>query len=273
MKTNINTSLRYTTLGLLFSAAYVLVAYPVQSQAIPQTTVTGAEHIQNLEAPGSRRFALPEAQKKSDESYVLARAAAADFHAGNYAQAEAEARQSVSVNIFSAGVGQEVLAEALDAEGKDQEAFQVYHAMVVDQKALYPRVLLPYSLILLKSGQWEQSLAVYNQVASQFSYGDLKPVDGHFSADLPEPEALALAIHIEHGRLYNAGTDWAGEAQNTEAMTEYKKALQLAPDNALANYYYGVGWQKLSPTSGRSLVMPRKPKPRCRRRRGSAKAR
>ena len=31
-------------------------------------------------------------------------------------------------------------------------------------------------------------------------------------------------------------------------MVEYTKALQLAPDNALINYFYGVGWQKLSPT-------------------------
>lgn len=30
-------------------------------------------------------------------------------------------------------------------------------------------------------------------------------------------------------------------------MAEYTKALQLAPDNALTNYFYGVGWQRLSP--------------------------
>ena len=32
-----------------------------------------------------------------------------------------------------------------------------------------------------------------------------------------------------------------------EAFAEYGKALQLAPDSDLANYYYGVGWNNLSP--------------------------
>lgn len=30
-------------------------------------------------------------------------------------------------------------------------------------------------------------------------------------------------------------------------MEHYQRALQLAPDSALTNYYYGQGWQKLSP--------------------------
>ena len=64
---------------------------------------------------------------------------------------------------------------------------------------------------------------------------------------MPEPTALATAIHITRGLVYNATPDWAGDSQNKEAAAEYGKALQLAPASPLTNYYYGVGWQKLSP--------------------------
>ena len=77
--------------------------------------------------------------------------------------------------------------------------------------------------------------------------GDLMTANSHFSPDVPEPAALATALHIARGMIYNATPDWAGEPQNTEAMAEYGKALQLAPDNALGNYFYGAGWQHLSP--------------------------
>ena len=123
-----------------------------------------------------------------------------------------------------------------------------------------PRNLLPYAQLLLKSGQWTEALAVYNQALPHLPDigshpetpvvhdGDLMRANSHFSADVPEPAALATALHIARGMVYNVTPSWGGEAQDTEAMAEYGKALQLAPNNALTNYYYGAGWQKLSPT-------------------------
>ena len=110
-----------------------------------------------------------------------------------------------------------------------------------------PRNLLPYAQLLLNSGQWAQAVAVYNQALPKLGHEELEQITNHFSPDVPEPAALALAIHLERGQLYNAAADWAGESQDTEAMSEYGKALQSAPNNALANYFYGIGWQKLSP--------------------------
>ena len=203
--------------------------------------------------------ATPAQQAAMDQAGQFGYAAANDLHLGNYAQAEAEARETISTGPVTAGFANEVLAAALEAQGKDQEALQAYHVMVVDQKASYPRVLLPYAQLLLKSGQWVQALAVYNQVLPHLPDvgphpetpvvhdGDQITANSHFSPDVPEPAALATALHIARGLVYSSTPTWSGEVQNTEAMAEYGKALQTAPDNALANYYYGVGWHKLSP--------------------------
>ena len=199
-----------------------------------------------------------EEQAKLEQTGLFTHAAAADLHLGNYAQAEAEAREAISTDLMAGGVSEEVLAAALEGQGKDQEALQQYQTVVEHDKQ--PRNLLPYAQLLLKSGQWAQAVAVYNQVLPHLPDvgphpetpvvhdGDQIRANSHFSPDVPEPAALAVALHIARGMVLNTTGGWAGGVpQDTEAMAEYGKALQLAPDNALANYYYGVGWHKLSP--------------------------
>ena len=202
-----------------------------------------------------------EQENTAEQQGLLDRASATSLHAGHYAKAEAEARQALSLGLDS-GVANEVLGAALAAQGKTQEALQTYHAMVIEGKdgpTGQVRVLLPYAMLLLKSGQWEKAVIVYNHAVpdlpdvgfhSEFPVvhdGDVIQANSHFSADVPQPVALATAIHIAQGMIYNDEEDWAGEPQNSEAFAEYAKALQLAPASNLANYYYGVGWQKLSP--------------------------
>jgi len=197
-----------------------------------------------LSQPANPVSITPEQQAIMEKAVLLTHDAAASLHAGFYAQAEKEARQALSLDDF--GVPDEVLAAALDAEGKDREALQAYRT-VVEHYDVQPRNLLPYSLLLLKSGQWGQAVTVYNQAIAQFSQKYLLRVNSHFSPDVPEPAALAVALHIARGLTYEAASDWAGESQHKEMMAEFSKALQLAPDADLANYYYGFGWQHLDP--------------------------
>ena len=221
----------------------------VENQDVPDlfsgwTSMLPAQHLpQPLTA--NYKPPTPEEQAKAEQAAELAAAAVLALHAGRYAEAVAQARQALSVEPGDS-VPEEVLAAALDAQGKEQEAYQEYHKMVVDEKAQYTRVLLPYALLLLKSGQWGQAVTVYNQAIAQFSEKDLLRANSHFSPDVPEPAALAVAIHIAKGVTYNAGNDWAGESHK-EMMAEFSKALQLAPDADLANYYYGFGWRNLDP--------------------------
>ncbi len=233
MKTNIKTSLCRTPLALLLSAVCACIGQGTQAQV-----------MQHVRVPIS-----PEAQERFAQSSLLSRTAAADLHAGRYAQAETEARQAVSMDWLN-GEGLEVVAQALDAQGKEQEALQAYHRLTMDSKGHLggrSRTLLPYALLLLKSGQWEQAVAAYNQATALYPESNPVRANSHFSPDVPDPTALAVMIHIARGQIYNEHTNRSGESQNTEALAEYGKALQLAPNSDLANYYYGVGWQKLSP--------------------------
>jgi tetratricopeptide (TPR) repeat protein len=220
-------------LAVCFCVASVATAQAPQLQSVPRSS-----------SAGSYIPPTPQQMSRLVQAGQLAQASAADLHLGNYVEAESEAREALAIN--NDGRAEEVLAAALEGQGRDKEALEAYRVMVVDEKAAYPRVLLPYAQLLLKSGQWAQAVAVYNQALPSLGHEELEQITSHFTPDEPQPEALATAIHLERGQLYNAASDWAGEPQNTEAMTEYQKALQLAPNNALTNYYYGVGWHKLS---------------------------
>lgn len=239
------------SMSLLVAAALL----PVANFALAAPSVNPARG--GYDGSGPIPIFNKEWQARDTKAGRLGHDAAADLHSGNYALAVAEAREALSLNPGD-GVPAEILAAALEAQGKDQEALEAYQT-VVEHYDKHPSNLLPYAQLLLKSGQWAQALAVYNQALplvpdvgthpeSPIVHDeDLMKANSRFSADVPEPAALATALHIARGIVYNDTTSWAGGDQHTQAMEEYQKALQLAPDNALTNYYYGVGWQELSP--------------------------
>ncbi len=221
--------------------AALAICLSVTPAALGQTP--GTKHVSG----SGDSYVKPKPQETAiwEQVGLLVQSAAISLHAGRYADAEAQAREALSLRPID--TGEEVLAAALDAQGKNQEALQAYKKMVVDEKTGYLRVLLPYALLLLKSGQWGQAVGVYNQTLSPPGAGDFARANSRFSPDVPEPAALAVALHIVLGQEYSGQPDWAGESQNREAMAEYAKALRIAPNDALVNYHYGTGWQRLTP--------------------------
>ncbi len=180
----------------------------------------------------------------------LDQAAEEALKAGDYAEAEADARQSVSLGV-GAGRGQEHLALALYAQGKDQDALQAYKA-IANEGGVFARNLVPYAVLLLKSGRWAEAVAAYNTLLPYFSDRDMVEAYSHFSPNVPQPKELAVALHILQGMNYTGDPGDGGSPYHSPyetAMHQFAQAVRLAPNSPLTNYYYGFGWQQLGPKS------------------------
>lgn len=187
---------------------------------------------------------LTPAQKANEaEKYRLDMAAAAAMDASQYAEAENDARQSIAIGPDS-GIAQEVLATALDAQGKTQEALEAYK-QIADAGDVEPRNQLPYALLLLKTGQWAQAVAAYNKQLPYLADGKLMNTNSQFSPNMPQPKELETAIHVALGLTYGSAYSWGKHSQVDKATSEYKKAVALEPDSSLANLYYGRVLQRL----------------------------
>lgn len=206
--------------------------------------------IKQVVSRGATLAPLSPAQRaKEDKKWSLSQAAVAALDAGEYAEAEADARQSISIGQDS-GLAQELLASALNAQGKTQEALQAYKVMA-DEGDVFPRNQVPYASLLLKSGQWEAAVTAYNKMLPYLGGADMVQANSHFSPNMPQPQELAVALHIAQGLTDIGDAGWGSHSRHEEAIGEFNQALRLAPNSALANYYYGFGWQHLdlkSPT-------------------------
>ncbi len=177
--------------------------------------------------------------------------AKASLQAGNYAQAEQGFRAAIADDW---GDGPYIgLAETLVAEGRTVEALQTYYAYFHPAVGSFqgggtidPKVNLEYALLLNQNGQWMEAVDHYNAALPDLVKWDYK-ASLRFDAAAPQPAALAAAAHIGLG-LYDNVIEFSEPGGNTKALQEYNAALRLAPDWDAANYYYGYGWQHLSPT-------------------------
>ena len=244
-----------TSVRFLAVVAFSATALPLMAGvASAQTSVQPSVQPSVIPSQGNEDAVTaisPRGQEKQYEEVTaqvieLDADAAAALNAGQYAIAEAEARQSVAMRIAS-GKGEELLASSLYAQGKTQEALVVYKA-IDDANGAFPRNELPYAQLLLQEGQWPLAVAAYNKSLRLLNEGDLVSANSHFTPDVAEPAELAAAIQVGMG-LTMEGGDFHGtyEARTEQALGHFQKALALEPDNALTNYYYGYGWQKLSP--------------------------
>lgn len=239
-----NIKLFCATLGVCLSVASTAMGQAQQPTPGGNNAVPPVPQ-QNILAVQDHYIAQPTPEQQAVEEQIgqLNHAAAVALHAGRYAEVETDARRFMMLSPMS-GVADELLAQALDAQGKEQEALLAYQE-VVEHTDVHPRNLLPYALLLLKTGHWAQAVEAYNKALPNLANGELVRANSHFSPAMLEPTALAIALHIALGLTNNWECDWAGNPQHDKALKEYTKALQLAPDSDLANFYYAYGLQRL----------------------------
>lgn len=176
--------------------------------------------------------------------------AAKALNAGKYADAEDSARQAIADDPYDA-VAREELAEALSGEGRTAEAIQAYRAVIYPQGNWFtnlsqePRILLPYALLMLKTGQWPEAVFAYEKalpnVPGQSSDGLLPKINAHFDSRVPQPVALEAALYVALGLTNDFVCDQTGTIHRDRALVQYQKALELMPDWDVANCYYAFG--------------------------------
>lgn len=170
---------------------------------------------------------------------ALTRDATSAMHSGDYAEAESYARASLASGL-DAGFAHETLAAALDAQGKTQEALQAYK-VIAEAGGIFPRNLLPYALLSLKVGDWQQAVSAYNKALPLLDNGDIVRRSSNFAPNVPNPTALAAAIHIALGLQ----SDWRGyhgtyQEMNQQTLVQFHQASMIEPSSPLANYGYGL---------------------------------
>ncbi len=216
------------------------VAICTASIALAQSLVghTGAVYS----GPSPASFS-PKTRALTLQRFALDDAAQSALNAGDYAEAEADARQALSM-MRGDSAAPEILAASLDAQGKTQEALQAYKALH-DAGAVTPVDELPYARLLLETGHWPQAVEAYNKQLP-YSDSDLMQAHSHFSPDVPRPTDMATAIHVGMGmeigwRGYH-GT-YQGRVQ--QAQEQFRQAAALEPKSSLANYYVGYGLKRM----------------------------
>lgn len=220
-------------------------SHPRQSTSVAPRSATMNIEPQPLPGETPQQLAQREAHLWTIRGKIarLDKMAAAALDAGNYAEAESEARQSVSLGVES-GRGQELLATALFEQGKDEEALHVYQA-IADMGANSASNEFPYALLLLKAGRWAQAVAAYNTALTLGGDTDVLRQSTRFSPDVPQPRELEAAIRIGLGMTYPGAASWSGKRTEGTILANLQRALVLEPNSALANYYYGHALRKV----------------------------
>jgi tetratricopeptide (TPR) repeat protein len=184
------------------------------------------------------------AVKAANDAYQVA---AVDVDDGKFTVAESAANRAIALGSVKANY---LLSAALVGQGKTKEAMAVYASLYASNESS-PRELLPYSLLLLKSGQWDQAVDVYHRTLPRvgtflYNGANLLTADSYFSYGDPQPVDLETDIHIAMGftNVYSTGFS-PGRYFPDKDLEQYKDALTLEPDSPLANLAYAYGLREL----------------------------
>jgi tetratricopeptide (TPR) repeat protein len=175
----------------------------------------------------------------------LASEAASAYDGHNYKLAEEDSHQSTAL-LPGNRIAEDVLALSLNAEGKDDDAGKVFADLYANEES-DPRVMLPYALLLIKHGNGQQALKVYQRALPRVGDGELLygarmlEDESNYSPDSLDVSELEMYIHIALGFTYNTSISWGGHSQGELALSEYSKAIAIDRDSDLANLAYANG--------------------------------
>ena len=200
-----------------------------------------------ISSSNNSRHATPQQKALNQEYQTDYDEGKANLQNKNYSLSEVNFQSAIDASPNgSAYLG---LAEAFAGQGKITDALQAYWLLFHPGPrqswggSYIPKADLEYALLLDQTGHWDEALAHYNHAVPDLPRGDLKIAVG-FDPGAPQPAALAAASHVGLGLYDNFEYQPDSDAR---AFQEYAAALQIAPNWDVANYYYGIGWQKLSP--------------------------
>ena len=242
-----------TTVLLLNGAALAQLApaHPPPAPAVPAPAAPAPRHrttINNYNGilPVDRAY-----QEKQERAAAYYEAGLTALAAGKFAVAEDELRASILDE--PRGERYMALAEALAAQGRTAQALESYNTVFHPPAhfgwggSYMTRAHLEYAVLLARSGRWGEAVASYDLAMASIHVGDAPEIAVRFAPGDPKPTDLEAAAHLALGVDANGICNNLGEFENDRAFREYTQALRLAPDWAAANYYFGIGWQKLSP--------------------------
>jgi tetratricopeptide (TPR) repeat protein len=150
--------------------------------------------------------------------------------------AEYFARQGEAIHSYNCD---DILSQTLYLEGKTDEAFIKLKEMVEQKNGDDARWLLPYAVLELKAGNYNNALMAYNKATLRFN-GQYKMLNEHnnFDPNNPQPNDLAVAIHVALAITYHQIGSVNDTVRTPRSLNEYKQALAIEPNSPLAQNQY-----------------------------------
>jgi tetratricopeptide (TPR) repeat protein len=236
--------------GVPFDGPMFLLSPPGSKVGVPygNPTASISPPGSNVGVPFDGPTAMPPGYYQQPQGGIqLYLQAIAALNACKYQAAERLARQSLAA-YPDFPVPKECLAAALAGEGKTAEAMQVY-ALLKSNNDPNPDVMLPYCLLLLKSGDFNDALDVYTKCMPNVSrpvvHGNvLLEQESDFLPGTQDFVHLEADVRLALGFMY-VGPSGFQHPSCDSALNEYSKAYSLEPKSSLVGIAYADGLSRV----------------------------
>lgn len=242
--------MKTTNLGRAFLCLCAILLVTSRSTAAPGlgATITLGETSGNPKHVDAQERAR---RQNLQTATIIYKQGVAAFEEHDFVAAETDFRESLA--LVPSGDTYSGLAEVLAAQERTDEAMEVYRMLfhpapgVAFGGTFMMRAGLKYALLLNQKHQWAEAVSLYEAALPDLPDNGMAKINTHFDANNPQLVAFEAAAHVALGIDVSWNGNLIGGSDRTLAFKEFAKAVQLAPNWATANYYYGYAWQHLDP--------------------------